>query len=614
VAPPCNLCRRPTCPLCKLWDTRPDYRAHWERPARPPVAAPRPSPPIRLPCRWEGPVVAWCPRGDESLHERRCDHPDGPDLCRRAHECRGCGLYAVPPPPLVPEAPELPPGVTWPIRFDEHNLAVGQPGKRFNTSIAAVEGGYLLAYRDGWRGSEIHTVRLDPQFRPVGDPARLNLRHADADYGREDARLFYHRGRLHLSFIGVVGGRRIKHTNQLFARLTADGRGVEDVFSPADYPPGRRRSTARQWQKNWQFFDHAGQLYAVYTIAPHRVLRIDSNDATLVHETPTPLTWPGGEMRGGAAPVLVGDEWWCWFHDRIEDAGHRVYRVGLYTFAADPPFRVRRYAPEPIMVADRATKPPDQYASVVFPSGAVKAGGAWVVSMGVHDRWTELHAFAHADLDSRLVRVAPPPWWAMRDGTGDPGIVASVAGLNEYRLPDRIDGPVVDVGAHVGAFALAAWERGCRSAHCYEPDPRNRELLARNAAAMPGVVVHPEAVGGTAGTLYYRRAPADADTGNGVCAGEPPGQPIAAVTLDEAIRRAGGRVAVLKLDCESCEYAALASCTTLALVDRVALEYHAGGDVESLRALLEASGFVVAVEPGPDEPGRGLLFADRIAP
>ncbi len=35
--------------------------------------------------------------------------------------------------------------------------------------------------------------------------------------------------------------------------------------------------------------------------------------------------------------------------------------------------------------------------------------GQWVISMGVMDRWSELHAFDHADLESRLVTLPQPP-------------------------------------------------------------------------------------------------------------------------------------------------------------------------------------------------------------
>jgi hypothetical protein len=106
---------------------------------------------------------------------------------------------------------------------------------------------------------------------------------------------------VHLSFIGVVGGRRIRHTSQLFARLSPDGMRVEDVFHPEI--PGRNL-----WEKNHQYFQHGDNLYAVYSVAPHKILHVEGNRATWAYDTPTAAPWHGGEIRGGAAPVLVGDE------------------------------------------------------------------------------------------------------------------------------------------------------------------------------------------------------------------------------------------------------------------------------------------------------------------
>lgn len=371
----------------------------------PPSSAPSRRP---LPCVHEGPVAGWCHAADDRYKVRRCDHPAAEwDWCAReatpredGRDCRACRLYAA---PVPAPGPPIAPGLV--ARFDHRSLWPSVPGMRFNPSILADGDGYLFAARNGWRGSDIYVGRLDAAFRPVGEPARLALRHRDANYGREDPRLFWHAGKPHLSFIGVVGGRRIRHTNQLFARLSRDGRRVEDVFHPRY--PGRRL-----WEKNWQLFDHNNDLYAVYSIAPHRVLRVRSNDAELAFEAPFPAPWRGGELRGGAAPVRVGDEWYSFFHDRVELGGHRVYRTGLYCFSARPPFQPTRYIPEPILTADTATKPADQYASVVFAGGAVRAGDSWVVAHGVHDRYSELHAFDAADLERRLVPVRPPGWVA----------------------------------------------------------------------------------------------------------------------------------------------------------------------------------------------------------
>ena len=48
--------------------------------------------------------------------------------------------------------------------------------------------------------------------------------------------------------------------------------------------------------------------------------------------------------------------------------------------------------------------------------------------------------------------------WRFRDGTLDKAIFNAVVRLNEYRLPDSFapGDIVIDVGAHIGAFAEAA--------------------------------------------------------------------------------------------------------------------------------------------------------------
>lgn len=517
---------------------------------------------------------------------------------------------------------DRPPEFTRVARFDHHNLAVGMPGLRFNSSIIDHEGGYLLAYRDGWKGSNINMVRLDADFRQQGPAWRLDLTRAESLYGREDPRLFRFRGKIHVSYVGVVvtrkkgrRGRRREdtHTNVLYARL-GENLQVEANFAP-------RYASRRPWEKSWNCFEHDGELYAVYTCTPHRILRLRGEEAELVYETDVGVPWRGGELRGGAAPVRVGDEWWHFCHDSIGGRDGKVYRVGLYAFSAAPPFAMTRMIPEPLMVADKATNP-GNYASVAWVAGAVRRGDEWALAISMHDRWQEIHTARHAELEARLAPLpepplSPPPWWAQRTWWADPGIWRHVVELDEYRL-DRLDlaGRVVlDVGAHVGCFAYKAKARGAAAVHCYEPYPESALLLRGNAARMPGVKVFAAAVAGEAGRGRMER-PSERNSGDGNVVRED-GGPVEIVPLDEAILRAAadspdGRVALLKLDCELCERSALRSVTRLDLVDRVALEWHPPCGAAEVSAALERNGFLVETVDGED--GRGLAFARRPSP
>ena len=568
---------------------------------------------IVSPCRWLGEIVEHCPRGDADLnvHWCKCEAHDV-DRCtiganrKRIHSCHGCHFrnYIGPAPAPL-------------IRFDEKNLFPEVSGLRFNSSLIEYGDGYALAFRTGWRGSDIYIATLSAEFTPQ-TVAKLNLSHRAADWGREDPRLFWYRGQLHVMFIGVVGLNG--PTNVLYARL-GDGFKVEAIHHP-HYP------ARNSWEKNWQFFEHDGELFAVYSVAPHKILRIQGDSAELAYETGTPAPWnPGTEIRGGAAPVRIGDEWYCFFHSRDSN---RVYNAGLYTFEARPPFRVTRIIPAPILIADPSTKPRGQYTPVVFPCGAVRRGDEWVISMGVHDRWTELRTFDASDLERRLERIAPPATWSCHPWPAiDGDVFADVARSNEYRLPESFapDDRVIDCGAHVGSFAHAAWLRGSRRIECYEPSPANLKHLRLNAANMPGVEVNAAAIG--TGPLYWRPSTNANDTGGGACAGNDvlgcdvqqmssksskcpasslqTGASVNTRSLDETIGT--DPVAFLKLDIEGGELNALPSATRLHLVDRIAIEWHPPGGPEMLADVLRRAGFTVESVPTTD--GRGLMFGYR---
>jgi predicted GH43/DUF377 family glycosyl hydrolase len=342
---------------------------------------------------------------------QRCnDHPEaGKDAERvKRNRERAKNRRTEPPrihnPPIITHgpvpaiAPTVEDGNT--IRIDQHTLP-GPSGLRFNPSLIRWQDGYLFAFRNGWAGSEIFLQRMDARFRPFGEPVKLDLFHQQqANFGREDPRLFMFRGKLHVMYTGVVGKTTFLHTSVLYARLSDDLR-VEQIFYP-NYP---KRNL---WEKNWGVFEHDGSLYAVYSIAPHRILRIDGEQAEMAYQTPTRVHWTEGEMRGGASPVLVGDEFWHFFHSRTEPGGRITYHMGVYTFDAKPPFAIRRFLSEPIASADWNTKPADQYAGVLFPGGAVLDGERWTVAVGVHDRWSELRTFDKADLENRMTVITPP--------------------------------------------------------------------------------------------------------------------------------------------------------------------------------------------------------------
>ena len=175
-----------------------------------------------------------------------------------------------------------------------------------------------------------------------------------------------------------------------------------------------------------------------------------------------------------------------------------------------------------------------------------------------------------------------------RVGTWDEALVREAAAENRYGLANTYprETVILDVGAHIGGFAIAAAERGAH-VWCFEPDPENFGLLMENTAA------------------YRRRGRIRADckavwrsdrrctslpfnplrrlegewgvqTGAGTCCTEthrPDTVHVPAVPLDRLLREAGS-VELLKLDCEFAEYPILLTSRHLRRVRRVAAEFH----------------------------------------
>ena len=151
-------------------------------------------------------------------------------------------------------------------------------------------------------------------------------------------------------------------------------------------------------EKNWGFFEIAGELYTVYSLCPFVVLRVDGSNVQFVskHEWQSP--WQSGVMRGGAAPVRVGEEWYCFFHG--VDPRDRRYTVGCLVF--DGEFRPKRCTRWPIITPSDANRPASVTNSAWNPFGAYLDGDVFVLSGGCHDHWIEVHRYNASDVEGAM--------------------------------------------------------------------------------------------------------------------------------------------------------------------------------------------------------------------
>lgn len=368
--------------------------------------------------------------------------------------------------------------------------------------IARPDGSLLLASRDRLHGARVHLATLtagDDAYHAT-PLATLDLTAPGCESGQADPRLHYYRGRLHVAFYGsaVWGGR--EHQKQFYAE-------VNDVLSPG---PVFRPVAPNEgdMEKNWSFFEHAGQQYAVQWIAPeHVVLRIDGSHVREIYRTPNPFPWSGGERRGGAPPVHRNGEFVSFFHGRLGDGVDAVYSVGVYAFQDKPPFRVTRQSVSPLLWARDADRQPANGCRVVFPQGAVERDSTWLVSMGAGDQRIEIAEWGIGDIEKILLSrrqvldgSAPDRPWP-KSWSADPSVIAAYqeaadAFIEKMPAPPEFAGRGVVIAAggpywascyvtirmlrHVGCeLPVEVWYLGEK-----ERDERYERLLS------PGVTFH----------------------------------------------------------------------------------------------------------------------------
>jgi FkbM family methyltransferase len=182
---------------------------------------------------------------------------------------------------------------------------------------------------------------------------------------------------------------------------------------------------------------------------------------------------------------------------------------------------------------------------------------------------------------------------------------------------------IVDIGANVGVFAVwAARVLDAGRLVAVEPSPDMAAALATNLARnnIDAEVLQLGLAGRRGSGQLYRRGAGAMDTlarRDVYGSAFRPHAMVELITLDDLFDRLGIESCdLLKLDCEGAEHEILAHAahSTLARVDRIALEYHVGladGDAESLETTLRGHGFDVRRFAPLDQEG-GHMHAVRV--
>lgn len=172
------------------------------------------------------------------------------------------------------------------------------------------------------------------------------------------------------------------------------------------------------------------------------------------------------------------------------------------------------------------------------------------------------------------------------------------AGPGLYSHLDVVDRDVIDIGANVADSALYFAARGARHVYAFEPFPRTCAVAKRNIDRSPfndRVTLLNEGSGDRVSTITIDPA-VDSSLWSNLEA-SPTGRSVPVSTLSEIVSRFGLEDAVLKMNCEGCEYPTLLAASPRArrAFGQMAIEYHYG--CRELVRILRQDGFRVAKTP-----------------
>lgn len=172
---------------------------------------------------------------------------------------------------------------------------------------------------------------------------------------------------------------------------------------------------------------------------------------------------------------------------------------------------------------------------------------------------------------------------------------------DEYGLNDLSSAPeqVLDLGANIGLFSIWCAHNFPRATiHAYEPNPRIVPDTTKNLAET-GVTLFPCSVGRDSG---HAKMVDPTESRRAQIAVREDGD-IEVVGIDEAVRRIGGSVDLLKLDVEGAEWSIFENKKAFEHIQAIRMEYHLTGSrtIDDLASTVQDLGYRVdrLVAKGP---------------
>lgn len=165
------------------------------------------------------------------------------------------------------------------------------------------------------------------------------------------------------------------------------------------------------------------------------------------------------------------------------------------------------------------------------------------------------------------------------------------------RVPLNFTDVVLDIGAHIGAFAVYAAHR-CAQVVCYEPDHDNFVLLGKNTFPYTNTELHESAVRGRGGEVTFYPAGKNTGTGSTYPVRGRPSVEVNAVGIGDVLSK--HEFTYIKCDIEGGEYTIFNRLILQPQVRAVVMEVHLNhqeyrAEAHTLVEGLVAQGFAVDV-------------------
>lgn len=163
----------------------------------------------------------------------------------------------------------------------------------------------------------------------------------------------------------------------------------------------------------------------------------------------------------------------------------------------------------------------------------------------------------------------------VRPNTYDASIFDYVCRQNEYELADLSGKRILDIGGHIGSFAVKAVAHGAEQVVSFEPDDGNYELLEFNIGHFENASCEHLAISRSDKDVEVRFDKSDdAVNSGGGCSVTDFGEVVPSMSLDAAIDKYQPNF--IKIDAEGAEFPALYTCSKLHQIDTIVGEFHNG--------------------------------------